>query len=105
MKQEEIAEVSLDTEGRIRVKPTNKAFPFIYRVGVGIYWDEKHQFLYPKALGITEAEVWFTEILNAVKSEYKIDLRLTLKTKWKNTPEKIKSKIVQAHGMNKHKKL
>ena len=95
MKKEQIAEIGVDASGRLYVTPANGSYPFIYRSGMEVNWDEKGKFLFsPKPKEKTYAW-WFKHILSAVSGEYGVSLVITSNTRWQNIEAKLKEEILQ----------
>jgi hypothetical protein len=39
MQDEAIAEIGIDGEGRVYVRPASGGFEYVYRAGMAVYWD------------------------------------------------------------------
>lgn len=94
-KSDEIIQVGIDNQKRLFITPKKEKFPLIYRSAAGVNWDSKKGFLHsnvPRDLSYLE---WFKHIVSLIKSETKIDLKLTKNTKWINISDDLKNKIKQ----------
>ena len=91
----DIAEVGIDTQGRLYIKPESMEFPFIYREAMGVHWDAEEHFLYSPKPDDWSYFQWFIQILSAVKSQG-CQLILTNSTKWVSIPDDLRSAIVDA---------
>jgi hypothetical protein len=89
-----ISEVWVDDAGRLHLKPASKTFPLIYRAAMEVHWDEPSQSLFSPAPREWTYVNWFDQIVAAVKDEYGINLLLTPSTAWRNTPNDLRSEIL-----------
>lgn len=46
MNTDRIAEIRIDEAGRLCAQPKTHSFPFIYRAGMEVHWDEDGKYLY-----------------------------------------------------------
>ncbi len=96
MKRDSIAEVSIDTTGRLHVRPALELFPYVWRAAMEVQWSEASGTLHspvPRAWSYSD---WFRQILAAVKDEYGYHLQLTPQTSWCNVNLETQSSIVAA---------
>lgn len=87
-----IVEVGIDRKERLYVKPKNKSYPMIYREAVEVHWDQEGRFLYSSKPREWSYFDWFTHILS-VADPFADSLMISEETKWKEIPEKLRSKI------------
>jgi hypothetical protein len=90
--QELIAQVGLDQSGRIYVRPQTETFEYIYRAAMGVRWDEKLGRLFPYEVGDWLPKQWFSRIVDAVRSEYGVELKTGPATAW-SIPADLRSEI------------
>ena len=94
MRTDTIAEVGIDDNERLYVRPSTASFDYIYRAAMEVSWDTScRQLFSPKPREWTYV-MWFVQILAAAKGEYGTQLDLTPDTVWTNIPESIKSEIM-----------
>lgn len=90
---EGIAEVGLDRDGRLFVRPRQGAYPMVYRAGMQVYWDEHHARLFsPKPIEWSYLD-WYKQIIAAVRSEYGVVLRIDGGTIWTDVSDALQSEI------------
>lgn len=101
MREAAIAEVGLDDEGRMFVRPTKGSFEHVYRAAMGVYWDEPSRRLShsqpPKDWTPVQ---WFQQIVAAVADEYGVLLKPTFQTTWADVPNELRSAIESAAHAN-----
>ena len=66
MTEEAIAEVGIDDEGRLYVRPSSMSFDYVYRAGMEIYWDAGRMWLYAPKPREWDHPRWFDQIRAAV---------------------------------------
>ena len=94
--EDSIAEVGIDGDDRLYVRPSAATFEHIYRAAMEVAWDGGTQrLLSPRPREWSYAD-WFSQILAAAANEYKVRLRLTGATVWTNVPEPVRLEIVNA---------
>ncbi|OGD67388.1 hypothetical protein A2442_02685 [Candidatus Campbellbacteria bacterium RIFOXYC2_FULL_35_25] len=94
IKIENIAEIKIDSSGRLFVRPEKRIFDLIYKGVYPVSWDDNNKFLYyPNPEKMTYMET-YSEILAAVLNEYDCRLKLTPNTVWVNIPDNIKKFIL-----------
>jgi hypothetical protein len=86
MKQDSITEVSIDSQGRLHVRPASASFPHVWRAAMEVYWEESSRTLYSPTPREWTYGDWFRQILAAAKDEYGFKLELTASTKWIDVP-------------------
>jgi hypothetical protein len=87
-----IAEVGIDEQERIYVRPSVATFPFIYREAIEVHWEPVRHYLYsPKPREWTYLK-WFQHVIHAAALQSS-DLRLTPSTVWTNVPEELRAEI------------
>lgn len=67
---------------------------YIYRSGMGVYWNSEGKNFYLKTSGTTTVEKQFAQILRAVNKELGFELIISEKTLWQNISEAEKNKII-----------
>jgi Integron Cassette Protein Hfx_Cass5 len=96
MKNDGIAEIRIDATERLCVSPQSSSFPYIYRAGMEVHWDDKGHYLYSPKPREWSYVRWFQQILAAVKGEYGCTLEITPDTHWENIDEALKIIITSA---------
>jgi len=101
MQREPIAEISIDQEGRLRVRPESTEFPFIYREAMEVTWDAASRSLCtPKPREWTYIR-WFRQILDAARQSG-FELIVDDGTRWTNADsikiETILMSLASAHA-------
>ncbi len=93
MREEEIAEVGIDKERRVFVRPASGDFEQIYRTATGVYWDRATRRLsHPVPREWTPVR-WFRQILADIAYEYRVRLELTDRTVWTDVSVDLRSKF------------
>lgn len=83
MRSEPIAEIAIDAQGRLCVRPESAEFPFIHRAAMQVGWDAAGRYLFsPPPKDWTPAD-WFRHILAAARQEYGVALVVTERTSWR----------------------
>jgi hypothetical protein len=78
-----IAEVEVDAEQGVFVRPTERDFEYVYRAAMEVYWDRQTRRLYhPRRLRGWTPVQWFQQIIAAVADEYGVALKLNAQTVW-----------------------
>jgi hypothetical protein len=99
MSEEVISEVRVLKSGKLllRLESGGRAdYSFIYREGVGVYWEnEMRGFVSSEKQDWSYAR-WFSHIVCTAAS-CRINLRLAPQTIWYNFPESEKSEVVKRH--------
>jgi hypothetical protein len=93
MVEDEIAEVGIDQDGKLCVRPTNQSFPYIYRAAMEVGWDPVRGVLFGTKPREWSHLDWFRQILAAVADEYGVRLRVGAATAWSNVPELLRMQI------------
>jgi len=93
MTEDTIAEVGIDQEQRLFVRPTSEAFPQIYRAAMGIDWDQEEEYLFAPAPKDWTYVNWFNQIIWAAADEYGVWLRLTPDTVWSGVSDELCAEI------------
>lgn len=96
MPEEAIAEVGIDKNGKLFVKPSQTSFDFIYRAGKEIGWDGTKRRLFSPTPNQRTYHQWFNQVLAAVVGEYGLVLRINSDTVWTNMPYDLKTEIEAA---------
>jgi hypothetical protein len=83
MTTDSIAEVGIDEQERLYVRPSTATFPYIYREAVEVHWDPNRHYVHsPKPREWTYLQ-WFQHIIDAAALQ-SCELRLTPSTIWIN---------------------
>lgn len=92
MTQDAIAEVGIDEEGRLYVRPSTTSFEMVWRAAMEVHWDASRRRLFgPKPREWTYVD-WFSQIL-AAAADGCTQLRLTPDTDWSNVPDSLRAEI------------
>lgn len=78
-----IAEVGIDKQRRLYVKPCTATFPRIFSEGVGVHWEPASHHLHSLKPGIWPYLRWFQHLIGAAASQ-SCSLHLTPSTIWIN---------------------
>ena len=81
MRQDPIARVEIDADGRLHVVPLSASFPYVWREAMEVHWDPERRSLYAPPPRQWSRARWFRQILNAAKTQG-LDLRVTDETEW-----------------------
>lgn len=93
MTQDTIAEVGIDEEGRLYVRPLTSSFEHIWRAAMDVNWDASKRRLFGARPREKTYVDWFRQIVAAPADEYGTVLNLTTDTAWSNVPTSIRLKI------------
>ncbi len=93
MIEDAIEKVEIREDGRLFVKPTSQAFPYIYRAALEVGWDPAERSLFSPKPREWTYPMWFGHILAAASTEYGVNLSLTSNTEWINVPDELRSQI------------
>ena len=100
MREDTIAEVGIDGNGRLYVQPTSTSFDHIYRAAMEVGWDmSKRRLFSPKPREWTYLD-WFKQIVAAATDEYGTRLRLTPDTVWSDVPPALRAEIASLSGLS-----
>jgi len=97
MENDKLAEIGIDKENRLYLKPFSVKFPYIYREAMEVHWDGKNCVLYspkPKEWSYLD---WFNQIMRAAK-EQSCCLEITTETRWANIPDSLKTEILEQYS-------
>lgn len=98
MRTIEVAEMSIDEDGRLLITPrqAEDIFPYVYRAAAEIRWDaDQACFATPKPREWTYLQ-WFQHARVAVRSEFGRDLALDDRTTWTNISDDLRAEIYSA---------
>ena len=101
MDSDAIAEITIDSAGRLCVTPGSAEFPLIYRAAMEVHWDQKGRFLYSPRPREWSYPQWFHQIVAAARGEYGCALSITPQTRWNNIDANLKEAILAA-GTSAH---
>lgn len=94
MREVAIAEVGIDVEKRVFIRPVEGDFEYVYRAGMEVYWDRQTRHLsHPRPSRDWTPVDWFQQIITAVADECGVTLKLTAQTKWTAVPPDLRSKM------------
>ena len=94
MTTDSIAEVGIDEQQRIYVRPSTATFPYIYREAVDVHWEAKRHYLHSTQPREWTYLQWFQHIIGAAALQ-SYDLRLTSATTWSDVPAQLRTEIQQ----------
>jgi len=95
---DQITDVEIDTEGRLRIRPAEQDLSQIWRAAAEVGWDPETRALYgPKPREWSYA-TWFQHLVAAARDEYGVTLRLSPETRWLNVPPDTRSAIERLSG-------
>ena len=92
MTTDSIAEVGIDEQERLYVRPATAAFPYIYREAVEVHWEPGRHHLYSPKPREWSYLRWFQQIISAAELQA-YDLRLTNSTAWSNVSSDLRAEI------------
>ena len=81
MRQDEIARVEIDANGRLHVVPLSCSLPFVWREAMEVHWDPKRRSLYAPPPREWSRARWLRQIVDAARTQG-IELVVTEETKW-----------------------
>ena len=93
MKADRIAEIGIDQEGSLFIRPAEQSFPFIYRAGREIGWDSITRRLFCPRPNQRSYRDWFRQLLAAVADEYGVSLEIDSATAWSGMAEADRQQI------------
>jgi hypothetical protein len=91
----EVAEISVDDDGRLLIRPweANDAYQYVYRAAAQISWDPAIAcFVCPKPREWSYTR-WFRHARDAIRSELGCDFEITDRTAWTNVPDVLRDEI------------
>ena len=92
MTTDSIAEVGIDEQERLYIRPSTATFPYIYREAVEVHWEpNRHHLHSPKPREWTYMQ-WFQHIIGAAALQ-SFDLRITDSTVWTNIPDSLRAEM------------
>jgi hypothetical protein len=95
MRTDKIAEVGIDAEGSLWVKPASTTFPYIYREGREVRWDARRLRLYsPKPREWSYVD-WFHQIRDAAR-EHGVELALGPATSWSGISPELRQLLIDS---------
>jgi hypothetical protein len=93
MTQDDIVDVEIDGEGRLRVRPLSEDLPHVWRAAMEVYWDPSTRTLYSPKPREWTYPMWFQQIVAAAADEYGVQLSLSAKTNWTNVSPELRAEI------------
>jgi|ThiBiot_500_plan_2_1041550.scaffolds.fasta_scaffold89044_1 hypothetical protein len=93
MVDDQIAEIGIDPDGQLYVRPKISTFPHIYRAAMKVGWDPLRGVLFSPKPSEWSYRDWFRPIITAVASEYGVRLRVGPGTIWSNIPVELRKQI------------
>ncbi|WP_421935256.1 hypothetical protein [Phenylobacterium sp.] len=93
MTRDEITDVEIDGEGRLRIRPLKEDLPYIWRAAMEVYWDPASRTLYSPKPREWTYPMWFRQLVAAAADEYGVQLSLSAATRWSNVPPDLRSEI------------
>jgi hypothetical protein len=98
MRKIEVADISIDEDGRLRIRPrqAEDIFQYVYRAAAEIQWDgDQACFATPKPREWSYLQ-WFQHARIAIRSELGRDFELDARTTWANIPDVLRAEISSA---------
>ena len=94
MREVAIAEVGLDDDQRVFVRPVEGDFEHVYRAGMEVCWDKASRHLSHSQPPRDWTPVrWFQQIVTAVAGEYRVLLKLNAHSTWTAVPTEVRTAI------------
>ena len=89
-----IAEVTIDRDGRMLLKPADTLFDDLHMAGAwGFRWDAPTQSLaIPQPREWTYRD-WFDHVVKIISSQYGVLLKLSPQTRWTSVPSSVRDEI------------
>jgi hypothetical protein len=97
MREEVIAEVTIDDAGRMLLRPADTLFDDLHTAGAwGFRWDSPTQSLaIPQPREWTYRD-WFKHVVKIIGSEYGVHLKLGPQTQWTSVPSCVRDEVERA---------
>jgi hypothetical protein len=98
MRKIEVANISIDQDGRLLIHPrrAEDIFQYVYRAAAEIQWDgDQACFATPKPREWSYLQ-WFQHARDAIRSELGRDFELNDRTTWANIPDGLRAEISSA---------
>jgi hypothetical protein len=95
MESLEVAEISIDADGRLLIRPREAArsFEYVYRAGAEVTWDEaRSSFACPTPREWPYSR-WFQQARDAVRGELGLEFKITSHTAWTNVTDAVREDI------------
>jgi hypothetical protein len=93
MMRDQITDVEIDVEGRLRLRPLKADLPHVWRAALEVCWDPATRTLYSPRPREWTYPTWFRQIVAATADEYGVRLALSPDTRWSNVPPDIRAEI------------
>jgi len=93
MIEELITAVSIDDEGRLRVKPKSAKFPYIYREAMEVTWDSSQAELCSPVPRSWSYADWFCQICDAVLQQG-TRLKVDSATQWRGVSSEVRQEML-----------
>jgi hypothetical protein len=90
---DEIAEVRINRDGKLLVRPQVSDFPYIYRAAMEVGWDADNRTLFSNKPLEWSYLHWFRQIVAAAAGEYGVRLVITPQTTWSDVPDALRAEI------------
>lgn len=90
---DQIRDVEIDADGRLRIRPAEQDLAHIWRAAMEVHWDPDTRTLYSPRPREWSYPRWFRQIVAAARDEYGVTLRLSPETQWLNVPLDIRAEI------------
>lgn len=94
MQTDTIEAIGIDEHGSLWVKPAAVTFPFIYRAGMEVQWDDQNSRLYSPVPREWTYVDWYVQIKNAVRQEYGVALKIEPTTLWTGITPELQAAII-----------
>jgi hypothetical protein len=94
MRQDTIAKIEIDADGKLHIVPATSSFPYIYREAMEVHWDAGRRSLYsPKPRDWSYCR-WLQQIIAAAR-EQGVSLNLSPTTEWLNIDPAAKAELAR----------
>nr|AAK28610.1 hypothetical protein [uncultured bacterium] len=97
MERDTIAQIELDSEGRLHVVPAAHSFPYIYREAMEVHWDSDRRSLHSPKPRQWSYSRWLQQLLSAAATQG-CELRFATDTRWVNIDPGLKAELLQVTG-------
>lgn len=94
MRDEIVAEVTMDATGRLLLKPAETQFDDLHMAGAwGFRWDAPTRSLAIPAPREWSYRHWFEHVVGIIRQEYGVHLKLGQETAWVSVPPSVQQEL------------
>ena len=97
MELDTIAELEIDTAGKLHVVPSTRSFPYIYREAMEVHWDPARRSLHSPTPRDWSYSRWLRQILDAARGQG-CELQFAPSTNWVNIDAGVKAELLRVAG-------